>query len=94
MKNKIAKVVGIYARHRRPALKRKGTFYSRKAPYLNARMTLWAITDSGDHVWLDTREGLNSKRIELKLNEYEEANRDKVGRTIEYTPSGFIRSYV
>jgi hypothetical protein len=93
MTNKIARITEVYVRHRRPTTKMKGTFRSRKDPYVNARMTLWAVTELGDSVWLETRRGLDTRRIETKVLEYEAEHKDKVGRIIEYTPSGFIRGY-
>jgi hypothetical protein len=93
MVNKTSRIVQVYVRHKRPTTKMKGTYMSRKDPYVNARMTLWAITELGDHVWLDTRRGLDTRRVEAKVQEYEAEHKDKVGRIIEYTSTGFIRGY-
>lgn len=93
MENRISRIQEIYVRHRRPTIRFKGSYGARKNPYINAKMTLWAVTDLGDHVWLETREALDTRRIEIKVHEYEEANKGKVGMTIEYTQNGFIRGY-
>lgn len=99
MVNKIARITEVYVRHRRPTTKIKGTFRSRKDPYVDARMTLWAVTELGDTVWLDTRKGLDTRRIDTKVQEYESENQNKIGKVIEYALARrgntyFLRRYV
>ena len=70
-----------------------------RGSYVNAKMTLWAITESGDHVWLETRTGLDTKRIEAKVRKYQSENQEKVGRAIEYAlprlgTTCFLRRYI
>ncbi|GEM_PF-4885997 len=62
-----------------------------------AKMSLWAKTDTGHEVWLETVRNLNHDRVENKIRDYLEKSRYKEGETIKYVlknkyaTSGFIR---
>ena len=89
-----AKVTEINARHR--------TAYSSynvvkgKGKYRPAYMTLWELTDNEEEVWVETRRGLDSRRVENKVKEFEKEYAHLVGKNIAYTLSrdrriGFLR---
>jgi hypothetical protein len=67
--------------------------------YWPAKMTLWARTDNGDRVWLETKDRLNTASVESKIREYENENQHLVGRIIRYALSenrevGFVREFL
>ena len=99
MVNKIDRIATVYVQHRRPTTTRRGAFMTPRGSYVNAKMTLWAVTELGDTVWLETRSPLDTRKIEAKVQEYESENQDKIGRVIEYAlprlgTTCFLRRYV
>lgn len=79
-----AKVTGLYARH------------SPHSRYRNARVSLWANTEMGHQVWVETISVHDHGRIEDKKKGLLELSRYKVGDTLRYEYKaregiGFIR---
>ena len=86
-----AQITSLYVNHKEH-WKRYGSDFSHRA-----RMTLWAVTDLGHKVWLETKEPLTRERIEKKKKEYLESSTYEVGDKIKYeikevdSKIGFIR---
>jgi hypothetical protein len=73
----------IYAHHTMPGIRSPG-YMSRQHPYRHAKISLWAITQKGHHVWLKTKKGLDTRRIETKIREFEQEYEYLLGMKIEY----------
>jgi hypothetical protein len=87
-------VKDIYARHK--SLHSNYNIVKARGTYRPAYMTLWALTDQEDEVWVETRRGLDSRRVETKVEEFEKEYAFLIGKTISYTLSrdkriGFLR---
>ncbi|MCX6748235.1 MAG: hypothetical protein NT076_01380 [Candidatus Pacearchaeota archaeon] len=89
------KVKSIFAQHRPPGRKYRGTYMSRQDPYRAASLTLWAETEQGDIVWIATASN-DTRNVDSRMKKFEEANACLIGQTIKYAlkcGTGFIRSY-
>jgi hypothetical protein len=85
-----SRITQIYAKH----------YARRNLSRRCAKMSLWAETELGDEVWITTRKGIGTRRINTKLEELESEYKDMLGKEISYIlkPSrsgwnmiGFIR---
>ena len=65
----------------------------------SAKISLWAETDLGHEVWLQTQHNLDTRRVNVKVRAYEDKNKHLLGQRIKYKfderkEIGFVREYL